>query len=182
MLTFPPLGREQPVETTRPLHPAFPKGRGKLLATLLKPRRLPLNTRRFQIGMVTVVLLVALRLALGCHFLYEGVWKIKHRDEFTGGSLGVLVAGEGAVAGVFYAMLPDIDGRERLQADLKMVKEPRATSGSKTSRWPIAGRRSTTSSSTHIAAKQRQGYAQDRLEKAADEGLRRPRRRGAKSI
>ena len=49
--------------------------------------------------MVTVVLLVALRLALGCHFLYEGVWKIKHRDEFPA-EAGVLGAGEGADGGV----------------------------------------------------------------------------------
>jgi uncharacterized membrane protein YphA (DoxX/SURF4 family) len=67
------------------------------------------------------VLLVVLRLGLGCHFLYEGVWKIKHADEFTAEPF--LTQAKGPLAGMFYAMIPDIDGRQRLQADVKMVKD-----------------------------------------------------------
>lgn len=60
-----------------------------------------------------MVLLVALRLSLGCHFLYEGVWKIKHHDEFTAEPF--LTQAKGPLAGLFYAMIPDIEGRQRLQ-------------------------------------------------------------------
>jgi len=57
-------------------------------------------------------MLVILRLCLGCHFLYEGVWKIKHHDEFTAEPF--LTEAKGPAAPMFYAMLPDIDGRQRL--------------------------------------------------------------------
>jgi len=63
--------------------------------------------------MATVVLLVALRLCLGCHFLYEGVWKIKNADKFSAEPF--LTQAKGPMAGMFYAMVPDIDGRERLK-------------------------------------------------------------------
>lgn len=66
--------------------------------------------------MATVVLLVALRVGLGFHFLYEGVWKIKHADEFTAEPF--LTQAKGPMAPLFYAMLPDIDGRQRLQVEL----------------------------------------------------------------
>jgi uncharacterized membrane protein YphA (DoxX/SURF4 family) len=62
-----------------------------------------------------VAALVALRLGLGCHFLYEGVWKIKHKDEFTAEPF--LTQAKGPVAGLFYAMLPDIDGSQRLRVE-----------------------------------------------------------------
>ena len=61
-------------------------------------------------------MLVVLRLSLGCHFLYEGVWKIEHRKEFT--ARPFLAEAKGPAAPLFYAMLPDIDGRQRLAADL----------------------------------------------------------------
>jgi uncharacterized membrane protein YphA (DoxX/SURF4 family) len=56
--------------------------------------------------------LVVLRLSLGCHFLYEGVWKIAHRNQFSSESF--LIQAKGPVAGFFYAMIPDIYGRRRL--------------------------------------------------------------------
>jgi len=59
-------------------------------------------------------MLVILRLCLGCHFLYEGVWKIEHRDEFTAEPF--LTEAKGPASPLFYAMLPDIDARERLLA------------------------------------------------------------------
>jgi uncharacterized membrane protein YphA (DoxX/SURF4 family) len=69
---------------------------------------------KFRIGLATVVLLVILRLCLGCHFLYEGVWKIAH-PEFS--SEGFLRQAKGPAAPIFHAMIPDIDGRERLKIE-----------------------------------------------------------------
>jgi uncharacterized membrane protein YphA (DoxX/SURF4 family) len=71
--------------------------------------------------MLTVVLLVALRLGLGFHFLYEGVWKIEHHNEFTAEPF--LTQAKGPLAGVFYAMIPDIDGQQRLHAELLIEKD-----------------------------------------------------------
>jgi len=64
--------------------------------------------------MAAVVLLVILRLSLGCHFLYEGVWKTKH-PEFS--AEGFLTQAKGPAAWIFFAMVPDIDGRERLKIE-----------------------------------------------------------------
>jgi uncharacterized membrane protein YphA (DoxX/SURF4 family) len=68
-------------------------------------------------------------LSLGCHFLYEGIWKIDHSDlrydarwkadgaePFT--ARPFLALAKGPVAGFFYAMLPDIDARQRLHVDV----------------------------------------------------------------
>jgi uncharacterized membrane protein YphA (DoxX/SURF4 family) len=55
---------------------------------------------------------VVLRLSLGFHFLYEGIWKIKHADIFSAAPF--LTEAKGPVAPLFYAMLPDLEGRERL--------------------------------------------------------------------
>lgn len=62
---------------------------------------------------------MALRIGLGFHFLYEGAWKIKHRDEFSAEPF--LSQAKGPIAPLFYAMLPDINGRARLQP-LKLEK------------------------------------------------------------
>jgi uncharacterized membrane protein YphA (DoxX/SURF4 family) len=59
-------------------------------------------------------MLVILRLSLGCHFLYEGVWKITN-PEFTAEPF--LTEAKGPAAPLFYAMLDDIDGRRRLQVE-----------------------------------------------------------------
>jgi len=64
--------------------------------------------------MAAVGLLVILRLSLGCHFLYEGVWKAKH-PEFS--AEGFLTQAKGPAAWIFFAMVPDIDGRERLKIE-----------------------------------------------------------------
>lgn len=63
--------------------------------------------------MLAVLALIALRLSLGFHFLYEGVWKIKHRDEFTAEPF--LTLAKGPVSPLFYMMIDDIDGRDRLR-------------------------------------------------------------------
>ncbi len=69
----------------------------------------------FQFGALTVVLLVALRLSIGSHFLYEGAWKIKHADKFS--ATPFLTQAKGPFAPLFYAMVPDLDGRERLKIE-----------------------------------------------------------------
>jgi uncharacterized membrane protein YphA (DoxX/SURF4 family) len=81
--------------------------------------------------MLAVLALVALRLALGCHFLYEGLWKVKRSDfrhdarwksekvlgdEFTAAPF--LTTAKGPVAAYFYAMVPDIDARQRLHVEV----------------------------------------------------------------
>ena len=80
-----------------------------------------LNTNKFTIGVCTVVLLAVLRLALGWHFLYEGVWKIRHPDLFVGETEGFLSGARGPMSGLFNGMVPDIDGHQRLEANLTEV-------------------------------------------------------------
>ncbi len=70
--------------------------------------------------MLTVVVLVALRLSIGVHFLYEGVWKIGNPD-FS--AEGFLATAKGPAAPLFYAMLPDIDGRSRLEIETVPVAD-----------------------------------------------------------
>ncbi len=55
---------------------------------------------------------VILRVTIGWHFLYEGVWKIVNADKFS--AAGFLGAAKGPAAPMFYWMVPDIEGRERL--------------------------------------------------------------------
>lgn len=60
-------------------------------------------------------MLVVLRLSIGAHFLYEGAWKIAHRQEFS--ARPFLTQAKGPAAEFFYAMVPDLDGRERLRIE-----------------------------------------------------------------
>ena len=62
--------------------------------------------------MLAVVALVALRVTIGWHFFYEGVWKIGHAEEFS--ATPFLTMAKGPAAPLFYAMVYDIDGRQRL--------------------------------------------------------------------
>jgi uncharacterized membrane protein YphA (DoxX/SURF4 family) len=86
---------------------------------------------------MAVAAMVALRLGLGWHFLYEGVWKIEHRKQVSAwggppirepGGWDVvrreefsaepfLTQAKGPLAGFFYAMVPDIEGRQRLRME-----------------------------------------------------------------
>ena len=66
-------------------------------------------------------MLVVLRLALGWHFLYEGVWKITHHDAFLAETEGFLSVARGPAAKLFNGMVPDIDGQKRLESDLGLV-------------------------------------------------------------
>ena len=58
------------------------------------------------------MLLIALRVAIGWHFFYEGVWKIKHADEFS--ARPFLTMAKGPFAPMFHSMVPDLDGEVRL--------------------------------------------------------------------
>ena len=67
-------------------------------------------------------MLVVLRLALGWHFLYEGVWKITHHDAFVAETEGFLSGARGPAAKLFYRMVPDLDGHRRLEHDLAIIE------------------------------------------------------------
>jgi uncharacterized membrane protein YphA (DoxX/SURF4 family) len=90
---------------------------------------------------LAVMALVALRLALGFHFLYEGVWKIKpfdrfsasHPEDFTAEPF--LTQAKGPISGLFYAMLPDVNGRERLQIASDAKGRISIDSSAITQRW-----------------------------------------------
>jgi len=81
-------------------------------------RRIPLRydqfKQTFKIGTATVVAMVILRMALGFHFFYEGVWKITH-PEFS--AANYLTAAKGPAKWIFHAMLYDLDGRTRLAVE-----------------------------------------------------------------
>ena len=83
-------------------------------------------------GWATVVMLVILRLSLGCHFLYEGVWKITN-PEFS--AEGFLTSAKGPAAPLFYAMLDDIDGRRRLQVAHEKDSAPKVTAQEYVDKW-----------------------------------------------
>ncbi len=103
-------------------------------------RRIPLSRHRFEIGLLAVVALVALRLALGCHFLYEGLWKTKPKNNFTAAPF--LTLAKGPIAPLFYAMVPDIDARQRLgvtgpsaKAEAGEVRKGEPSPAAITDRW-----------------------------------------------
>ncbi len=84
-----------------------------------------MSGNKFQIGMAAVVMLVVLRVAIGWHFLYEGVWKITNADKFSAEPF--LSQAKGPAAPLFYAMLPDLDGRQRLA--VTTVKDKKVVQG-----------------------------------------------------
>lgn len=65
---------------------------------------------------------MALRVALGFHFFYEGLWKVNHPVEFAGEAEGYLTGARGPLAPMFYAMVPDLDGRERLSGQIEKIE------------------------------------------------------------
>jgi len=88
-------------------------------------RRFPLRYEHFKnsfkLGTAAVVIMVLLRLSLGCHFFYEGVWKITH-PEFS--AAPYLRMAKGPAAPLFHAMLEDIDGRDRLKTEQLVSVQP----------------------------------------------------------
>jgi uncharacterized membrane protein YphA (DoxX/SURF4 family) len=86
-------------------------------------------------------MLVALRLGLGCHFLYEGVWKIrpfekfstKHAEPFTAEPF--LTQAKGPLAGFFYMMVPDINAQSRLRVVTDVDRKKTIDSSGIVARW-----------------------------------------------
>ena len=76
---------------------------------------------------------------MGWHFLYEGIWKIRHADAFVAETEGFLSGARGPLAGVFYSMIPDIDGHRRLEGDLTQV-EAKDAAGNPTTQPKLAKR------------------------------------------
>ncbi|MDO5308555.1 MAG: DoxX family protein [Planctomycetia bacterium] len=64
---------------------------------------------------VVVVLVVLLRLGIGCHFLYEGLWKMNPANNFS--SKGFLGMAKGPTKELYYMFLPDLGGEERLHME-----------------------------------------------------------------
>jgi len=64
-------------------------------------------------------MLVLLRVSIGWHFLYAGIWKFEH-PEFS--SAPFLGQAKGPLAQEFYKLVPDIDGVERLEITLDKAK------------------------------------------------------------
>ena len=67
----------------------------------------------FRIGIAAVVMLVLLRISIGWHFLYEGVWK-QQNPGFS--AEGFLRQARGPWQEHFRALVPDPDGKDRLDA------------------------------------------------------------------
>jgi uncharacterized membrane protein YphA (DoxX/SURF4 family) len=70
-----------------------------------------LSRRTFNIGLAAVIGLVLLRVTIGWHFLYSGIWKLQTP---TFSAAGFLSQAKGPLADKFYALAPDLDGREHL--------------------------------------------------------------------
>jgi uncharacterized membrane protein YphA (DoxX/SURF4 family) len=138
---------------------------------LQRIRSFPLGKHRFQIGLLAVVALVVLRLALGCHFLYEGLWKITHRDEFSAAPF--LSQAKGPLANLFYAMTPDLYGQERLKVVAGPDGKKTIDSTAITDRWDRIRREFLDfyrpASPTDAASNSDQAAAYRKLEQAADQ-------------
>lgn len=62
---------------------------------------------------IVITLIVILRIGVGWHFLYEGIWKTDPSNEFS--AKGFLGMAKGPVKEFYYMFLPDLGGEERLQ-------------------------------------------------------------------
>lgn len=78
-----------------------------------------LSRRTYNIGLAAVIGLVLLRVTIGWHFLYSGIWKLQ-TPSFS--ASGFLSQAKGPLAENFYALAPDLDGREHLDV-LKNVSD-----------------------------------------------------------
>ena len=74
-----------------------------------------------------------LRVTIGWHFLYEGVWKITNPDKFS--ATPFLTMAKGPAAPLFYAMVYDIDGRQRLAPSEAADGKPVITGEIYTNAW-----------------------------------------------
>ncbi len=62
---------------------------------------------------IVIVLIVLLRIGVGWHFLYEGLWKTDPSNDFS--SKGFLGMAKGPTKDFYYMFLPDLGGEGRLQ-------------------------------------------------------------------
>ncbi|MBQ9812075.1 MAG: DoxX family protein [Thermoguttaceae bacterium] len=62
---------------------------------------------------VVIAIVVILRLGVGCHFLYEGLWKMNPDNGFS--SKGFLGQAKGPTKEFYYMFLPDLGGEGRLK-------------------------------------------------------------------
>ena len=58
-------------------------------------------------------------MALGWHFLYQGIWKVQTPNFSASGFLG---QAKGPLADQFYALVPDIDAKKHLDFELQARK------------------------------------------------------------
>ncbi|MBI3464909.1 MAG: hypothetical protein HY000_17910 [Planctomycetes bacterium] len=72
-----------------------------------------------------------MRISLGWHFLYQGIWKVEEGD-FS--SAGFLKQAKGPLAGWYHGLIPDYAGRERLELDPAADPNERAKKGAQ-GRW-----------------------------------------------
>jgi uncharacterized membrane protein YphA (DoxX/SURF4 family) len=86
-----------------------------------RERRLPLATARrftrYYPGFWGALFLIALRVAVGWHFLYEGLWKLEQKDGKPFSAEGYFRASAGPLSPYFRSLIPDADGLERLRRD-----------------------------------------------------------------
>lgn len=61
---------------------------------------------------VVIILIVVLRIGVGWHFLYEGIWKTVPSNGFS--AKGFLGMAKGPTKEFYYMFLPDLGGEERL--------------------------------------------------------------------
>jgi uncharacterized membrane protein YphA (DoxX/SURF4 family) len=71
------------------------------------------NCSPFKLCLCAVFFVVLLRVAIGWHFLYEGVHKFDPTAGFS--AEGFLGIAKGPTAEMYYWMLPDLDGLQRLE-------------------------------------------------------------------
>jgi uncharacterized membrane protein YphA (DoxX/SURF4 family) len=81
-------------------------------------REATLTARPYQIGSAAIVMLVVLRVAIGWHFLYEGVWKYTHPD-FSAATF--LKQAKGPLAEQYYALVPDVNGQAKLDREVVLA-------------------------------------------------------------
>lgn len=89
-------------------------GATRILGTPCSHKGIPLAGKRYEIGWLGVAALVLLRITIGWHFLYQGIWKFRNPN-FT--SAGFLAQAKGPWADHFLALIPDHEGRDRLDAE-----------------------------------------------------------------
>jgi len=95
-----------------PLYCSPKKGYNGVPIRVLLVRSNPVKNK-YSLACYAVVLIVLLRVGIGWHFFYEGVNKFDPASNFS--AEGFLGIAKGPTADLYYWMLPDIDGVNRLE-------------------------------------------------------------------